>query len=119
MQPVYNGEPSSLSIRRVLVEFPPKYFVRLHKRLFYSYFLKDFNIGSLQLVFGILLFWFGILFGSIQWYINVQKEIATPTGTIMIAVLTIILGFQLLLSFFNYDMSNVPKKPLKQIFRFL
>ena len=116
MQPVYNDEPSSLSIRRVLLEFPPKYFVRLHKRLFYSYFLRDFNIGSLQLVFGFLLFWFGIIFGCMQWYINFHKDIATPTGTIMIAVLPIILGFQLLLSFLNYDIGNVPKKSLKQLY---
>jgi dolichol-phosphate mannosyltransferase len=116
MQPVYNDEPSSLSIRRVFVEFPPKYFVRIHKRLFYIYFLRDFNIGSLQLVFGNLLFWFGVIFGAVKWVINFHNDIATPTGTIMIAVLPIILGFQLLLSFLNYDISNVPRKSLKQFF---
>jgi hypothetical protein len=67
-------------------------------------------------VFGVLLFWFGIIFGCMQWYINFHKDIATPTGTIMIAVLPIILGFQLLLSFLNYDIGNVPKKSLKQLY---
>jgi hypothetical protein len=33
----------------------------------------------------------------------------------MIAVLPIILGFQLLLSFVNFDINNVPKKPLGKI----
>jgi hypothetical protein len=35
-----------------------------------------------------------------------------PTGTIMIAALTFLIGFQLLLSFLNYDISSSPREPL-------
>ena len=35
-----------------------------------------------------------------------------PTGTIMIAALTFLIGFQLLLSFLNYDISASPREPL-------
>ena len=35
------------------------------------------------------------------------------TGTVMVAVLPIILGFQLLLNFLAFDMANEPKHPLQ------
>lgn len=112
MDAKYQDEESGLNIRKILFEFPPKYFVRFFKRIFYSYFLRDFNVGSLQLIFGFILTFFGLIYGIINWFNNVKEGVSTPTGTIMIAVLPIILGFQLLLSFVNYDINNVPKKPL-------
>ena len=39
-------------------------------------------------------------------------EVAS-TGTVMIAVLPIILGFQLLLNFLAFDMGNEPKTPIQ------
>lgn len=114
MDAIYEDEKSNLSVRRVLVEFPFKYCSRFFKRLFYNYFLRDFNLGSIHLTFGALLTSFGLIFGGIQWYNNGIRNIETPTGTIMISVLTIILGFQLLLSFLNYDVTSVPRKPLSK-----
>ena len=35
------------------------------------------------------------------------------TGTVMIAVLPVILGFQMLLNFLAFDMANEPKRPLQ------
>jgi len=113
MIPKYEDETSSLNIFKVLFEFPPKYFIRFFKRLFYQYFLRDFNIGSLELIFGSILFLFGTIFGGLKWYSAIETNIPTPTGTIMLAVLPIILGFQLLLSFISYDMSILPKTPLQ------
>lgn len=115
MDAKYQDEESGLNIRKILFEFPPKYFVRFFKRIFYNYFLRDFNVGSLQLIFGVILTFFGLIYGVINWINNVKEVVSTPTGTIMIAVLPIILGFQLLLSFVNYDINNVPKKPLSKI----
>lgn len=115
MDAKYQDEESGLNIRKILFEFPPKYFVRFFKRIFYNYFLRDFNVGSLQLIFGVILTFFGLIYGVINWINNVKEGVSTPTGTIMIAVLPIILGFQLLLSFVNYDINNVPKKPLSKI----
>lgn len=114
MDAKYEDEQSGLSVKKVLIEFPPKYFVRFYKRIFYSYFLRDFNMGSLSLVFGLILTLFGLIFGSINWVNNVNAGVSTPTGTIMIAVLPVILGFQLLLSFINFDIGNTPQKPLSR-----
>lgn len=115
MDAKYEDEKSGLNIRKILITFPPKYFTRFIKRIFYIYFLRDFNIGSLHLIFGIILTLFGLIYGGINWSTHVKEGISTPNGTIMIAVLPIILGFQLLLSFVNFDINNIPKKTLGKI----
>ena len=112
MDTKYADEQSGLNIKKVLLEFPPKYFIRFWKRIFYTYFIRDFNVGTIELLFGNILLFFGIIFGGIKWFSSVKEQIETPTGTVMIAVLPIILGFQLLLSFINYDINNAPTKPL-------
>jgi glycosyltransferase involved in cell wall biosynthesis len=117
MEPNYGNEKSNLSVFRTLISFPPKYIKRFFKRIIYLYFLRDFNVGSLHLISGSLLFLFGLVFGIFKWVIHVQNHESTPTGTIMIATLSIILGFQLLLSFLNYDINNYPKEPLVKLYK--
>ena len=114
MDAKYADEKSNLSIKKILIEFPPKYIIRFIKRIFYTYFLRNFSIATFELIFGTTLFNFGIIFGIIKWNESVNTGIVTSTGTVMIAVLPIILGFQLLLSFLNYDISNIPKNPLSK-----
>jgi hypothetical protein len=114
MDAVYEDEKSNLRIRKVLIEFPFKYFTRFFKRLFYSYLLRDFNLGSVHLMVGLLLTIFGVIFGAFQWYVNDVRNLPTPTGTVMLSVVPIILGFQLLLSFLNFDVTSVPRKPLSK-----
>ncbi|MBI5539974.1 MAG: glycosyltransferase family 2 protein [Bacteroidia bacterium] len=113
MDAKYQNEKSSLNIKKVLFEFPPKYFIRFNKRIFYNYFLRDFNIASIELIFGIILFLFGFSHGLNNWIGNSYYHIPTPSGTVMLAALPIILGFQLLLSALNFDINNVPKTPLQ------
>jgi hypothetical protein len=57
------------------------------------------------------LFGFGLAFGLYHWW-SAPPEQLVPTGTIMIAALTFLIGFQLLLSFLNYDISSSPREPL-------
>jgi dolichol-phosphate mannosyltransferase len=57
---------------------------------------------------------FGTLFGAWTWIVNAQQGVATPTGTIMLAALPTLVGFQMLLSFVNYDIQNAPVEPLQR-----
>ena len=114
MDALYADEESNLSIKKVLIEFPPKYTNRFLKRIFYTYFLRNFSIATFELMFGFVFFNFGVVFGIIKWCESINSGVAATTGTVMIAVLPIILGFQLLLSFLNYDINNIPNKPLSQ-----
>ena len=112
MHAVYADEKSNLRIGRVLLVFPWQYLNRLVKRLFFNYFLRDFNAGTLALVFGLLLASFGTIFGLYHWLAGEFSGTEATAGTVMLAALPVILGFQLLLFFLQFDILSVPRKPL-------
>jgi len=88
----YEDEESSLSVTKVLFDFPSKLFKGLLKRIFYKYYIYDFNMASIYMLLGFPLFMFGIIFGSVSWYSSFTTGVLASTGSIMIAVLPIILG---------------------------
>jgi dolichol-phosphate mannosyltransferase len=113
MKAVYGDETSHLKIRHIFGQFLTKNIKELMKRVLYTYFLRDFSLASAQLLFGSLLFGFGSIYGAWGWFESISSGSPASTGTVMLAVLPIILGFQLLLSFFGFDMANEPKVPLQ------
>jgi glycosyltransferase involved in cell wall biosynthesis len=115
MKPHYGDETSSLSVGRVLLQFPPKYCNRLFKRLLYSYYLRDFSIGSVQIILGLLALGFGAAFGAYHWHLSTTTGIAATSGTVMVAAMPVILGFQLLLAALSMDVANVPRIPLQRL----
>jgi dolichol-phosphate mannosyltransferase len=102
----YGTEVSSLRIQKVLVEFPIKHARNFLKRVIYSYFLRDFNLASLELVFGALLICLGSVLAIFNWFDGLMNKQATPTGTLVLVLLTILSGLQLLLAFFSFDMQE-------------
>ncbi len=115
MSASYGNEQSSLSIFKVTLEFPGKYLARFGKRIFYNYFLRDFNAGTVQFLSGILLIGSGGGFGAIHWRVGDQLGIPATSGTVMLAALPVLLGFQLFISALNYDIANVPRDCLHKI----
>jgi len=108
----YGTEKSNLRISRILIQFPFKYMNRLTKRIFYNYFLRDFNIGSLELVMTFVFLLFGLIFGGIHWILSLRTLHPATAGTVLLAGLPIILGFQSLLAFLHYDLVNIPQKAI-------
>ena len=108
----YGDEVSNLKIRQVLLEFPRKHLVNLVKRIFYNYFLRNFSLASLQLVAGTGLLLFGVIFGALKWSTSMVSGLPVSAGTVMLAALPTLLGFELLLSFLSYDISSQPRVPL-------
>jgi dolichol-phosphate mannosyltransferase len=43
---------------------------------------------------------------------SAERNIATPAGTVMLAVVPLIIGVQLILSFLAYDIESVPRRPI-------
>ncbi len=113
----YGNEVSNLRIGKIVFPFLLGHMRNLGKRIFYSYFLRDFSIASVQLVLGTLLFFFGLFTGIDAWVTSVNSGITASAGTVMLAGLPVILGFQLLLSFLNYDIRNQPTMPLSRLAR--
>jgi len=106
----YADEQSNLRIIQVLIQFPWKLFINFHKRLFYNYYLRDISAASVELPVGAALWWFGFFFGINAYFSSVATGQPATTGTVMLSVLPLILGFQLLLAFLSYDIENVPTK---------
>lgn len=111
MQARYGTEKSNLSIIKTLWEFPWKHFKNFHKRLFYNYYLRDVSAASIELPLGFVLWWFGLIFGIASYNQSMDTGVAATTGTVMISVVPLILGFQLLLAFVSHDVSAVPTRP--------
>ena len=108
----YEDEESGLNVKRALVSFPFLHGRNFLKRIFYNYFLRNFSFASLNLVLGFLLFCFGVVFGGAHWIHSTVSGTTARSGTVMIAAVAIILGFQLLLNFFNADMADLPREPV-------
>jgi len=110
MKARYGDEKSSLSVTRALFGFPPKLFKAFIRRIILKYFLFDFNIASLYMLFGIPFFIIGIIYGVTNFIKYASSHLPAPTGTVVIPTLLIILGFQLLLSALSYDITNYPRR---------
>ena len=110
----YGDERSNLKIRKVLMEFPLKHARNHLKRIGYRYYLREWSIGSIELVFGLLLAFTGTVFGITTVLGALARGESATAGQVTFASLTIILGFQLILSFISYDIQSEPKTPLQK-----
>jgi glycosyltransferase involved in cell wall biosynthesis len=108
----YGDEVSGLRISRILGEFLFKHARNFCKRIFYNYYLRDFSAASLELAAGLGLSAFGAGFGAYHWWLSASEGTTTPTGTVMLAVLPVLVGLQLLLAFLSQDVANTPRLPI-------
>jgi dolichol-phosphate mannosyltransferase len=110
----YRNEISSLSIRRVLFEFPYKLTRTLLRRIILKYFIFDFSMMSIYLLTGIPLLLFGLIFGITKWIQYAELGIAAPTGTVILPTLSVILAIQILLSAIEIDLNATPRKAISK-----
>jgi len=112
MHAFYGDEKSNLKVHRIVLQFPGKYINRMAKRIFYNYYLRDFNIGSLELILAFVFMSFGVIFGLFKWSESIITSHPATAGTVILAGLPVILGFQSLIAFLHFDVANIPQKPL-------
>jgi dolichol-phosphate mannosyltransferase len=112
MDALYADEESNLRVGRVLGEFLFKHTRNLSKRIFYNYFLRDLSVASFELVAGLSMLLFGLVYGGHHWWLSQHSHAPTATGIIMLAAMPVILGLQLLLAFMAYDIAAVPRLPM-------
>jgi dolichol-phosphate mannosyltransferase len=106
MPSIYSSEESSLKIRKVLFTFISKHFRNAIRRIFESYFLREINIGTINLISAIVLLSFGFIFGGTAWVQAITSGTLTPVGTVSLASLSIILGAQFLIAFLQFDVQR-------------
>lgn len=103
----YGDEKSSLRIWRTILTFPLLLFFRFISRIYRKHILRDFAVEGLFYIVGMLLMIFGIIFGCYHWTLSIISNIPATTGTVMISVLPIILGFQLFLQAIVLEIQNM------------
>lgn len=108
----YPHQLSHLSLGRVLLTFPSQLGRAFLRRLWFQHFVQDFGPVAVCLLLGLGLFLGGALFGAYHWALSLKKGVAAPTGTIMLAVLPMVFGFQLLLQALLLDMQATPRTPI-------
>jgi glycosyltransferase involved in cell wall biosynthesis len=108
----YGGEKSSLSEASALVRFPPRLLTAFLRRIWSSHFVSDFSPLALFVIIGGPLLVFGIVWGTYQWVHSAMTGTEASTGTVMIAILPLILGTQLIIQAFVIDIQGPPRSPV-------
>lgn len=103
---LYDNYKSSLSPARELVSFSKKHMVMLPKRIIYQYFLLDFNPGSFSLLLGVLFLFVACLIGASRVYEGLSTGEYAKGGTLTVFLSFLIIGFQLLIAFVYYDVTQ-------------
>jgi len=108
----YPHEHSHLSVRQSFFSFPWRLARLFFRRLWLQHFVQDFGPTALSLLSGLFLCLAGGTWGLYHWVKSAKAGLVTPTGTIMLAALPLIFGFQLLLQAVFFDVASVPKNPI-------
>jgi glycosyltransferase involved in cell wall biosynthesis len=108
----YGDEESSLVVRRVVAEFAWKHLANAAKRIFYNYYLRNFNIASIEIALGAVLLGLGTWIGVTRWIEGSLRATPATSGTVMLAALPVLIGMQLVLAFLSYDLQNIPRDVL-------
>jgi glycosyltransferase involved in cell wall biosynthesis len=108
----YAGETSSLSITRVVLQFPGKLLGCLVRRVALKKFVYDFTLESFQIASGLPLLLAGLVYGGYNWWWYSSHNRAAPTGTVVLSAMMILIAVQLLVSAVNLDLQSVPQEPV-------
>lgn len=108
----YGQSRSNLVIGRVILPFLRGHARNFAKRILYNYFLRDFQIASLELLAGSFALGFGVIVGLVLWVTHASAGVNTPAGQVMLAALPTLVGFNMLLSFVNFDIAVEPSHPV-------
>jgi dolichol-phosphate mannosyltransferase len=115
----YPGARSHLSESRAALGFPWQLLRGFLRRVRLQYFVRDFTAVSLYLVAGMIATLFGSIWGAWHWWVSYQSGVPATTGTVMIAVLPIIVGVQLLLQAITLDIQSAPTVPIHATVRLI
>jgi hypothetical protein len=104
----YGDEKSKIRLWRDMPRIVATLFVGFWRRIFYRYVIYNFHAVALFLFAGLFLSIIGIGFG-IKAVSDSLGEPSATTGTVMLAVLPLLVGAQLLLAALVLDILSEPK----------
>jgi len=105
---LYGDESSTLRIGRVTWTFPLRLVRRFAWRFIKRHVVNDFGLIAMLTFMGAAFLFFGVIFGAYRWAESAMTGHVTTAGTVMIAVVPIILGVQMLLQALSLEVQNSP-----------
>jgi len=111
MKARYADEESSLSVSKVSLQLSAALIRWLLTRIWRTYYWDGFSLVSIFLFVGTICTLFGVLFGAHHWYLSYRYGVPATAGTVMLASIPVILGFEMLLHALVLDTQNVPASP--------
>jgi glycosyltransferase involved in cell wall biosynthesis len=114
----YGDAVSNLDVAGAVVPFALRHARNFLRRLVGQYFLRDFNIATIEFLTGAAFLAFGGIY-ALVWILTRDPGQAATAGTVMAAALPVIIGVQLLLQALHYDVVNVPTRPIHPYLRML
>ena len=108
----YGEEESSMRLSRVLLRFPPALLASSFRRAWRRYYVRDFGPVAMFLTPGVLLTAWGLCFGGWSWAWSILQGVPATAGTVMLAAMPFLMGFQLLLQAAVLDVGDEPKTSL-------
>jgi dolichol-phosphate mannosyltransferase len=103
---LYGDETSHVKIGRVGWTFPPRLLRGFVWRFVRRHFMNDFGLIGFLTIVGAVFSLFGALFGAYHWILSASTGVPTTTGTVMIAVVPLILGMQMLLQALSLEVQG-------------
>jgi hypothetical protein len=103
---LYGGETSHVRIGRVGWTFPPRLLRGFFWRFVRRHLMNDFGLIGLLAIVGTMFTLFGTVFGIYHWVLSASSGVVTTTGTVMIAVVPVILGIQMLLQALSLEVQS-------------
>jgi glycosyltransferase involved in cell wall biosynthesis len=102
----YGNENSSLVVWKIVLEFPRKHMKNFIKRILYTYYLREFNLASIELPVGLALFSFGLILGSTSFLHGLFTGSPTEIGALVLIAMSTLAGLQMVLAFFAFDIQK-------------
>ncbi|MCI3132877.1 glycosyltransferase family 2 protein [Phenylobacterium aquaticum] len=114
----YGSEVSNLRISAIVGPFALKHVQNFIQRILGQYFVRDFNVATLEMLSGGALILFGLSY-ALHWLMVRVPGHAASAGVVMAAALPVIVGVQLMLQAMNFDVMNAPTRPIHPSLRAL
>jgi glycosyltransferase involved in cell wall biosynthesis len=108
---IYGDEQSTIPVFRTSMRALRVVWRGFWKRIYYKYILVNFHPIALFLLLSLLLGLIGLGFGIYIIIDKIANGMSPSTGTVMLSVLPIILGFQLFLTAITMDMNKKVSSP--------
>lgn len=102
----YGRETSAMRIGRIITDFPIKLLRGYGYRIYQKYIFRSLSPFIFLFTFGILTSLWGCIWGGIAWWKSYLTGTPATTGTVILALLPLLLGWTALLQAFILDVQD-------------